>query len=126
MSEREIMTEDKFQKRDQVGHGPGPDLDLNRGNVNMDSLLQKTGPDPGKGGEIIHDYNNSTSPPETRRSHDQKTRGNTDPDRAQGRGGKTKDHPGVHRKLQDPVLRPQKTQNTHRTRKKRRIPLEVA
>lgn len=102
MSERETVKEDRCQKRHVVGQDHGPDPDLDQGNVNLDSL-QNHGPDPGKGGEIMHDCNNHLSPPETRWIYNQKIRGNTDADQDQEKG-KTKDHPEVHKKLQDPVL----------------------
>lgn len=137
MRERETVREDECQRtRDTVdlaqhlgqGHVPGPDPDLDRRTVNVDGLLQNHGPDPdpGKGGKIMDDCNNHLCPPEIRWSHCQKTRGNAGPDQAQAqeRGGKMKDHPEVHKKPQDPVLHPLKTQSSYKTRKKM-IPFEA-
>lgn len=132
MAERWTVRDDGCQRtRDMVGlsqnHVPGPDPD--RRTANVVDLAQNHGPDPdpdpGKGGKTTHDCNNRLSPPETRWSHGQKTRGDADLDPAREREGKKRDHHlRVHRKFQAPVFRPLKTQNSYRTRKNRRMSLE--
>lgn len=134
MAEIETVREEGCQRtRDMAGparnlgqnHVPGPDLGLDQKTINAVSLSQNRdqnhGPDPEKGGKTTHDCNNHLSPPNTRGSRSQKTRGDAGLDPAQEREGKKKDHRKLHRKLQAPVFYPQKTQNSYSPRKKRRI-----
>lgn len=125
MSERDTVREDRCQKRYAVGQDHDPDLD--QGSVNLGSLLPNHSPDPGKVGEIMHDCKKHLSPPETKWIYNQKKRGNADPDpdQAQEKGGKMKDHPEVHKKLQRPVLHRRQTQSNYRTRRNRKMPHEA-
>ena len=130
MAERGTAIGDGCQRtRDTAGPDPDHAPDRDRRTINVVGLARNLvpGPGKGKGGKTTH--NNRLSPPETRWSHGPKTRKDAGLGPAREREGKKKGshhhHPGVLRKLQGPVFRPQKTQNSHRTREKIKMSLEA-
>lgn len=134
MAEKETVREDGYQRtRDMVSlvqnlvqnHVLGPDPDPDRKTINVVDLPQNHGLDPGKGEKRTHGRNNRLSPPETRGSRGQKTKGDAGLDPAQEKEEKKAHPPRVCKNLQAPLFPHLKIHKICRPRKKRRIPLEA-